>query len=133
LRFSHLFLASATPEFFRDRSARDVADLVLGSFRHLQRARPERVDVEIEEPGGDTHPPTGGVAVIRTHVSERPFIVATVREYLHARDLAVERFLHPVLRVVRDAAGSVTDIGPAADGAPLESLIYAEVRRICSR
>src|SRR5690606_13195934 len=83
--------------------------------------------------GGDTHPPTGGVTVIRTHVSERPFIVATVREYLHARDLAVERFLHPVLRVVRDAVGNVTDIGPAADGAPLESLIYAEVRRIGSR
>lgn len=125
LRFSQFFLAGATPEFFRDRSAREVADLVAGSFRHFLHSRPDRVDVEIEERDDGA----GSVAVIRTHVSERPFIVATVREYLFAHDLSAERFLHPVMRVVRDAAGRVVEIGAASEGSPLESLVYGEVSR----
>src|SRR5690606_29086789 len=69
LRFSHLFLAGAPPEFLRDRSPRDIAELVAGSFRHLQRSRPDRVDVEIEEAADYA----AGATVIRTGVRERPF------------------------------------------------------------
>ena len=126
LRFSDLFLAGAPPEFFHNRSVREIADLVADSFRVLQTGRPDRVTVEIEDDTGRA----GGATVIRTHMGERAFIVATVREYLYAHDLTVERFLHPVFRVVRDADGNVVEIGPAADGAPLESLIYGEVRRV---
>src|SRR5690606_31301306 len=46
LRFSDLFLAGAPPEFFRNRSVREIADLVADSFRVLKAGRPDRVTVE---------------------------------------------------------------------------------------
>ena len=133
LRFTTLFFATAAPEFFRDRTAGQLAALALSSFRFLQRCRPDRVDVEVEDPSRDAAPSTGPVTVIRTHVSERPFIVSTVREYLYARDMEVERFLHPVFMVERDEEGAVVDVGPGTEGVPLESVVHCEVRRIGSR
>lgn len=126
VRFSHLFLAGAPPEFFRDRTPSDIAELVAGSFRHLQESRPGRVDVEVVV----NAPHARGATTVRTNLRERPFIVATVREYLYAHGLAFERFLHPVLHVERDADGNVTAIGPATEPGPLESLIYGEVPRV---
>ncbi|HEX2165939.1 MAG TPA: hypothetical protein VHG09_01755, partial [Longimicrobiales bacterium] len=133
LRFTTLFYATAAPEFFRDRSAAQLAALALSAFRYLEHSSPERVDVEVGDPPNDAAPLTVPVTVIRTHVSERPFIVTTVREYLYARDIDVERFLHPVFMVKRGADGAVIDVGPAAEGVPLESVVHCEVRRIGSR
>jgi glutamate dehydrogenase len=81
-------------------------------------------------PPAAEQPTSGPVTVIRTHVSERPFIVTTIREYLYGRDIEVERFLHPVLHVERSGSGAIVAVGPASEGAPLESIVHCEVRRI---
>jgi glutamate dehydrogenase len=125
--FARLFFAAAAPEFFRDRATGTLASLALAAFRHLQGSRPDRADVLVTAPETDAEPWSAPVTVIRTNVTERPFIVTTIREYLYARDIDVERFLHPVLQVVRDAQGHVTDLGPASAGAPLESVVHCEV------
>ena len=130
VRFAELFLADATAEFFVERSPETVAALVLSAFRHLQRSSPDRVDVAVLTPDREPEPWNADVTVIRTHVAEAPFIVGSIREYLHARELPVERFLHPVLQVVRRPDGTVEAVGPASAGAPLESIVHGEVAGI---
>ncbi|HEX6133516.1 MAG TPA: NAD-glutamate dehydrogenase domain-containing protein [Longimicrobiales bacterium] len=130
LRFAELFLEEATAEFFMERTPDTVAALVLSAFRHLQRSAPERVDVTVSTPEQEPVPWSAPVTVIRTHVAEAPFIVDSIREYLHVRQLPVERFLHPVLQVVRAGDGAIVSIGPGSAGPPLESLVHCEVGRI---
>ncbi len=128
--FCRLFFAKAPPEFFQGRGAESLAALALGAFRMLQRSRRDEVNVELCNPEAAGEGWRAPVTVLRTDVSERPFIVDTIREYLHAEDLAIERFLHPVMQVVRDDAGTILDLGPASAGEPRESLVHCEISRI---
>jgi glutamate dehydrogenase len=129
-RFTELYLAKASPEFFEGRSPETTAALVLSAFRHLQHSRPDRVDVEVVRPDQDVEPWEAPVTVIRTNVTERPFVVDSIREYLTGRAIAIERFLHPVLRVVRSGDGQVVELGPASAGDPRESLVHCEVAEV---
>jgi hypothetical protein len=130
LRFAGLLYADATPEFFTDRSPETLAALALSALRHLQRSRPDRIDIDVVSSDAEDPSWDAPVTVIRTNVAECPFIVGTIREYLHGRQLQVERFLHPVIEVRRDARGSVLSVGPASAGAPLESLVHCEIARV---
>ena len=40
-------------------------------------------------------------ATIRTAVTERPFIVDSLREFLSAQDMAIENMVYPVMHVER--------------------------------
>ncbi len=128
--FTRLFFLKAPPEFMHGRSPDALAAVAIGAFRFMQRARPDRVNVEVCNPDEAEEGWRAPVTVVRTNVSERPFIVDSIREYLHAEDLAIERFLHPVLRVVRDDDGNITELGSASSGGPRESLVHCEVSRI---
>jgi glutamate dehydrogenase len=130
VQFARLFFAKAPAEFFQERTTASLGALTLSAFRHLQRSRPGRVDVAVRSPVEEDEAWSAPVTVIRTNVTERPFIVDSVREYLHAQHVAVERFLHPVMRVVRDEAGGIVELAPASAGDPRESLVHCEIARI---
>ena len=61
---------------------------------------------------------------------DMPFLVDSIAAAIGARDIAIDRIIHPIVRTTRDAQGRLTDIGGA--GVP-ESLIYIEMDRIDSR
>jgi glutamate dehydrogenase len=130
VRFAELFLENATAEFFTQRTPATLAALVLSAFRHLQASSPHRVDVAVVDPPREAAPWEAPVTVIRTHVAEAPFIVGTIREYLHGRGLPVERIVHPVLQVVRDAGDDVMSVDAGSAGPPLESIIHCEISRV---
>jgi glutamate dehydrogenase len=132
LRFAELFFLRAPIEFFQHRPVEALAPLTLAAYRHLERSQPDRVDVQVVNPTAEDEGWTAPVTVVRTNVSERPFIVDTIREYLHGRDLAVERFLHPVLHVDRDEGGGIRALGPVTAGEPRESIVHCEVPRVGS-
>jgi glutamate dehydrogenase len=126
--FALLFLAKAPPEFAHGRSDDELGALTLAAYRFVERGSPDRVVVEITDPPDEGwEAPT---TVIRTLVSERPFIVDTMREYLHAHGYEIEQFIYPILRVIRAEDGTIAQVGPAGDGPPLESLVHCEVPRI---
>lgn len=127
-KFAKLFLRKAPIDFLEERSTETLATLVLGSFQYLQNSEPDKVNVDLENLADDEWPLP--VTAIRTHVTERPFIVNTVREFLHSRDIGIEGFLHPVMHVKRDDEGNVVSIEPGTAGQQLESLVYCEVPRI---
>ncbi|KAK0348728.1 hypothetical protein LTR94_036004, partial [Friedmanniomyces endolithicus] len=57
-----------------------------------------------------------------------PFLVDSVAAAIGDRDIAVDRVIHPVIRVTRDAAGRLTGIED--DGGAHESMIYIELERV---
>jgi glutamate dehydrogenase len=128
--FARLFLAHAPAAFFAGRSTETLAALVTSAFMHLQHSRPAAVNVAVVEAEEEASPWPATSTVIRASVSERPFVVDSIREYLRLREMPIERLLHPVLRVVRDDAGRITALGAASEEGPQEALIHCEVARI---
>jgi glutamate dehydrogenase len=129
-QFTRLFLNHAPGGFFAGRSDDTLASLVVSAWDHLKRSRPDRVDVEVMDPAAEAEPWEAPGTVIRAHVSERPFVLDSIREYLRGEEIPVERLLHPVLRVIRDEAGRIVELGPATAPAPHEAMVHCEATRI---
>ncbi len=128
--FTRSFLAKAPQELLHERSVDALAHLALASFRFLERARPDQIDVEVGNPDIENEGWYAPVTVIRTHVSDRPFILDTIREFLHARDLAIEYMIYPVLDVNRDEEGRLLALRPRGEGEHRESLVHCEIHQV---
>ena len=60
---------------------------------------------------------------------DMPFLVDSIAATIGARDIAIDRIIHPVLRASRDAEGVLRAVG---EGAP-ESMAYLELERADAR
>ncbi len=129
-RFAELFFSKAPPGFLAERSPLPLARMVLENFRFLQRSRADRVDVEVINPDVDNEGWFLPVTVIRTNVSERPFVVDSIRGFLHAEGLTIETYIYPVLQVIRDAEGEIQRVAPSREGGTRESLVHCEISRV---
>ena len=128
--FAELFLARATTVFLQGRSADALAQIALGAWRFLQDSQPDRVDVEVFNPEVDGEGWYAPVTVLRTSISERPFIVDSIREFLHHEGLSIEHLIYPVMHVERDESGEITSLRSSKDGGSRESFVHCEVSRI---
>ncbi|MDH3272753.1 MAG: NAD-glutamate dehydrogenase, partial [Gemmatimonadota bacterium] len=127
LDFARLFLSRAPRDFLRQKSTEALGARTLGAYRFLKASRPYRIDVAVSEPGDDEIPWDDAVTVIRTNVSERPFIIDSMREYLSLRDFSIERMIYPILDVERDGEGRVVGIARPTDGGTKESIVHCEI------
>jgi glutamate dehydrogenase len=107
----------------------EVVHLVLGAFRFFQapgalpRVRvftPTYVDEGWDAPW----------TIVETCLTDRPFIVDTVREELRARGLEARALLHPILTVARDDTGRVERVELPSHGAARESFLHVAVPRL---
>ncbi|MFM7404114.1 MAG: NAD-glutamate dehydrogenase domain-containing protein, partial [Erythrobacter sp.] len=90
---------------------------------------PGQALVQLESASGDRRHLR--IAVIN---DDQPFLVDSVAATIAAQGVGIDRILHPVVPVERDAAGAITALGKTAkDNAPRESLIYIETPRIDAR
>ncbi len=128
--FAELFLVKATKEFLHVRSTDTLAHLTLGAWRFLRDSQPDRVDVEVFNPEVNNEGWHAPVTVLRTSISERPFIVDSLREFLHAEDLSIEHLIYPVMHVERNERGDIINVRSSKDGESKESFIHCEVSRI---
>lgn len=129
-KFVPIFLGKAPLDLLDERSAEELARMCMGSLRFLERSRPDRVDAEVVNPDEGGTGWYAPVTVVRTNISERPFIVDTIREYLSSQELRIRHFVYPLMEVERDAGGQVLDVHPSRRGGRSESIVYAEVGRI---
>ncbi|HUF76875.1 MAG TPA: hypothetical protein VMM35_11385, partial [Longimicrobiales bacterium] len=130
LDFAHIFLGRASDAFLRGRSPSDLASVTLGAFAFLESSRPDRVDVSLHNPTLGADGWSAPVTVVRANVTERPFIVDTIREFLHSQGLAIEHMVYPLLDVERDAEGSVLAVRPPSDTGAKESLVHCEAEQV---
>jgi len=129
-KFVPIFLGKAPLDLLDERSVDDLGRMCMGSLRFLERSRPDRVDAEVVNPDEDGSGWYAPVTVVRTNISERPFIVDTIREYLSSQELRIRHFVYPLMEVERDAEGRVLDVHPSRRGGRSESIVYAEVGRV---
>jgi len=122
LDFARLFLSRIPDDQLHRGTVVDLSSMVFATFGFMEESRPDRVDVSV----------VNGVAAtyIRTNVSERPFIIDSIREYLSLRELTVERMIYTILDVERDADGRVTAVHSPTDGGTKESIVHCAVARV---
>ncbi len=129
-KFVPFFIGKAPADLLEERHTRHLALMSLNSFRFLNRSRPDRVDVEVLNPSPEDTAPYAPVTIVRTNISERPFIVDTIREFLHSRDRKIAHIIYPLMRVDRDEDGWITDLHPPGERMRTESMVYAEISRV---
>jgi glutamate dehydrogenase len=127
VRFARIFLSKAPPSLLRERSADDLTHMALGAFRFLGAPCGEAPKVAVFNPEVGEEGWFAPVTVVRTNISERPFVVDTIREHLHARGLAIEGIVYPLMHVQRGADGRAVDVQSARDGDRRESVVHCEV------
>jgi len=111
-KFVPFFIGKAPADLLEERRTRHLALTSLNSFRFLHGSRPDRVAVEVLNPRPEDTAPYAPVTIVRTNISERPFIVATIREFLHSRDRKIAHFIYPLMHVDRDEDEKGKDSGP---------------------
>ena len=77
--FTDVLLAKAPADLLLERGPEALARTVLDVFRFLERASPDRVNVEVVA--------TNAATAVHALVSDRPFVIDTVRECVAARDI----------------------------------------------
>ena len=81
---------------------------------------------ELETISGDETNRQMRLAIVN---DDMPFLVDSIAATIGAHDVAIDRIIHPVLPVTRDADGTLLSVG---DGAR-ESMIYIEMERVDAR
>jgi glutamate dehydrogenase len=100
------------------RSPEDLIAAVESHRKLAGRRLPGQVQVEIRTPDPDTERWAGGHTVIEIVTDDMSFLVDSVTAELENHSLNVHLFVHPQVRVRRDALGALEDVvcGPPADG-----------------
>jgi glutamate dehydrogenase len=117
----------------KDLADRDSADLCGAVVAHWQAAR-QRSDGESKVSVYNPDPLRNGwrspYTVIEIVSDDMPFIVDSVTLELARQECAIELMIHPVIRVLRDPGGALTEVlepGAVAYGFSSESIIHVEV------
>ena len=122
--FARVFLERA-PQKLYQRGADALARMALAGWRFLETTQADGVDVSLgqsdEEGWGDD------ATVVRTNVSERPFLVDTVREYLNSEGIGVSTLIYPRLGMERDSNGVLLRAGSLSVGGSAESMVHCEI------
>ena len=128
--FAETLLSKAPPELLSERDPDSLARMALGALSFMAASIGDRVDVSVTNPSQAVEGWEAPVTVLRSNVSERPFIVDTIREYLHAEGLSISSIVYPQFDVERDADKRfVSAKKPGLEGSR-ESLVHCEVTRV---
>ncbi len=128
--FGRIFFARVPPQLVQEHSLEQRAALTVGAYRFLESRDPDLVQVQTIKPSEEGW--SAPVTVIRTLVTDRPFIVDTIREYLAGEGVPIQHYVYPVLRVERDQSGRLIEVkrGREPGEGPRYSLVHCEVERI---
>jgi glutamate dehydrogenase len=124
--------AHAVPEDLMRYDPRQLAELAADAWSLLAVRKPGVPNIRLDTPGVAGHERLRTDSVLEIVNDDMPFLVDSVLAELAERGIDVRFVVHPVLTVVRDAAGRLTAFKgtkPAA-GALRESVIYIHVERI---
>ncbi len=104
--FARRLLVRGSAEFLERRRLEHTVDDVQRLFRLVEETLPEEITVRVRRLSE-----AGNVAAVETVMADCPFIVNTLREYVHAEGHAIQHLLHPVLSLERDRKNRIVGIG----------------------
>jgi glutamate dehydrogenase len=117
----------------KDLTDRDQADLcgaVVAHWRTAHRRERGEAKVNVYNPERERDGWTSPYTVVEVVSDDMPFIVDSVTMELARQGCNIELMIHPVMRVVRDVEGELTEVlepGGVAFGFLTESVIHVEV------
>ena len=115
-----------------DRNPLDLCGAVVAHWRTAKRRQAGEVKVVVYNPDVERDGWHSPYTVVEIVSDDMPFIVDSVTMELSRQGYGIELIVHPVLRVVRDEQGELTEVlepGGVAPGVMTESVIHAEVAR----
>jgi len=130
--FIAALFAYAVPEDLMRYDPRQLAQLAANAWSLLAVRKPGVPKIRLDTPDSAGHERLRNDSVLEIVNDDMPFLVDSVLAELAERGIEVRFVVHPVLTVVRDAAGRLTafkGVKPAA-GALRESVIYIHLERI---
>jgi len=128
------YFSQVDPEDVVDRPVADLYGAVLSHWqfarRHAGGTRLRVYNPRLEEHGWEsTH------SVIEIVSDDMPFLVDSITMEANRQGLTLHLIIHPVMRIVRDAAGNYLQLAEPTDegGGHYESIIHVEVDRRTER
>jgi glutamate dehydrogenase len=103
--------------------------LVASAFRFFALP-PDRAPCRLRTPTLPSDGWNSPYTIFESHLTDRPFIVDTIREFLHRRGTTVRYLLHPIYSVERDAAGAIVRMRSLDNAAQKESFVHCAVDRL---
>lgn len=119
--FARAMLDRAPADFFRGRTDSDVVELTRSLYGLLESAEPEEIVVRVEQRPG--HPHSGTVSIV---ISDRPFVVDSLRQYLTSRGFEIRNEIHPIVVIERNEAGEIIEVRDWRAEGPRYSIPYCE-------
>ena len=92
-----------------------------------QRRAPGTVAIGVEPISGGDQFRRMRIAIVN---DDMPFLVDSIAATLAAQGIAIERIIHPVVRVLRSVTGELTSVGEEGQR---ESMVYLEADRVDAR
>ena len=114
----------ATPDLLEHFNLAGLEALGKEAFTFL--SEPAELKVRVYNPTVATHGWTVPYTVLELALPDRPFIVDSVQAAVRRQGLEVAHVLHPILSVVRDTSGTITELHSAAevDGQPGDKVAF---------
>ncbi len=115
-----------------DRESSDLCGAVVSHWRTARTRTAQEAKVNVYNPDRERDGWASPYTVVDIVSDDMPFIVDSVTMELSRQGYGIELIIHPVIRVVRDADGELTEVlehGTTAPGSIAESIIHAEIVR----
>ena len=122
-RLTHGALPAELQGFGRDEQA-EAARFIAATAANR---RPGRPALALEPLPADALRRRMRLAIVN---DDMPFLVDSIAATIGEHDIAIDRIIHPVVAVERDAGGTLTAIG---EGGTRESMVYLELERADAR
>ncbi|MGH2916318.1 MAG: NAD-glutamate dehydrogenase [Solirubrobacteraceae bacterium] len=115
-----------------DRTRDDLCGAVVAHWRLARERAPGEAKVHVYNADPERDGWSSPYTAVDIVSDDMPFIVDSVTMELSRQGCAIALIVHPVIRVVRDGDGALSEVlgpGASAPAATIESVIHAEVAR----
>lgn len=115
-RFSELIFEKASPDFLQSFEAEGLMALASNALRLMHGKASHEIRVRAYNP---SYPADGWEApytALELTLTDRPFIVDSVRAELRRQGFELHHLLHPIIGVIRDDQGRVDQVTPSGHG-----------------
>src|SRR2546430_5149086 len=128
-RFVRRYFSQLDPEDLAERQPTDLYGAALSHWNFARTRDPGSARVRVFNPSIEEHGWQSTHRIIEIVKDDMPFLVDSVTMEVNRHGLTLHLITHPLLAVVRDAAGTLTGLAPDGKDVPRESFIHVEIDR----
>ncbi|HSH42708.1 MAG TPA: hypothetical protein VK973_11355, partial [Arenicellales bacterium] len=126
--FLKRYFSDVPPEDMIDRDVDSLRAMAIGHAEFAQQRKPGQPLIRTFNPTIATHGWQSTHTIVEVVTDDMPFLVDSVGIALNRRGLTIHLTIHPLIRVLRDGDGNLTEFVEAdRKDAPAESFLHIEI------